>query len=135
MELLHKDLTDSILKVYFDVYNELGYGFLERVYQNALYMELKERGFFVEAQKQIRVFYKSREVGEYYADLVVNETVILELKAAEVVVPEFEYQLVNYLRATPVEVGLLLNFGPKPAFKRKVFTNDRKKLAHNTKFQ
>lgn len=127
MELLHKDLTDSILKVYFDVYNELGYGFLEKVYQNSMYLELKSRGFYVEAQKQIKVSYKGVEVGEYYADLVINEKVILELKAAECIVEDFEYQLINYLKATNMEVGLLLNFGKKPEFKRKVFENSRKK--------
>ena len=129
MELLHKKLTDRILKVYFEVYNELGYGFLEKVYQNALFLELKNKGFIVEAQKQIKVFYKGRNVGEYYADLIVDDTIILELKAAEVLVKNFEYQLINYLRATDKEVGLLLNFGPQPEFRRKVFSNDRKNLS------
>lgn len=128
MELLHKDITDRILKTYFEVYNELGYGFLEKVYQNAMFLELKSKGFTVEAQKQIKVFYKGDNVGVYYADLIVNDTVILELKAAEVLVKDFEYQLINYLRATCIEVGLLLNFGPKPEFKRKVFGNERKNL-------
>ncbi|WP_417264800.1 GxxExxY protein [Brumimicrobium sp.] len=126
MELLHKDLTDQILKTYFDVYNELGFGFLEKVYQNALFLELKNRGFFVEAQKQIKVYYKETQVGEYYADLIVNEAVILELKATEVIVKEFEFQLINYLKATDIEVGFLLNFGSKPEFKRRVFSNDKK---------
>jgi len=128
MELLHKELTDRILKVFFDVYNELGYGFLEKVYQNALFIELKARGFQVEAQKQIKVFYKGNEVGEYYADLVVNELVILELKAAEYLTKEFEWQLINYLRGTVMEVGLLLNFGKKPEFIRKVYENTRKNI-------
>src|SRR5690554_3552731 len=126
MELLHKTLTDQILKTFYDVYNELGYGFLEKVYQNSLYMELKNRGFQVEAQKQIKVYYKSTAVGEYYADLIVNDLIILELKATEVIVKEFEFQLINYLRATHIEVGLLLNFGIKPEFRRKVFENNRK---------
>jgi GxxExxY protein len=128
MELLHKELTDKILKAFFDVYNELGYGFLEKVYQNALFIELKARGFQVEAQKQIKVFYKGNEVGEYYADLVVNELVILELKAAEYFIKEFEWQLINYLRGTLMEVGLLLNFGKKPEFIRKVYENTRKNM-------
>ncbi|MER0439924.1 GxxExxY protein [Emticicia sp. W12TSBA100-4] len=131
MELLHKTLTDSILKVYFDVYNELGYGFLEKVYQNSMYLELKSRGFYVEAQKQIKVNYKGVEVGEYYADLIINEKVILELKAAECIVEDFEYQLINYLKATNMEVGLLLNFGKKPEFRRKVFENNRKSFIKN----
>lgn len=131
MELIHKNLTDSILKVYFDVYNELGYGFLEKVYQNSMYLELKSRGFYVEAQKQIKVNYKGVEVGEYYADLIINEKVILELKAAECIVEDFEYQLINYLKATNMEVGLLLNFGKKPEFRRKVFEKSRKKFIKN----
>jgi GxxExxY protein len=128
MELLHKELTDAILKTFYDVYNELGYGFLEKVYQNSMYIELQSRGFDVEAQKQIKVHYKGIVVGEYYADLVVNELVILELKAADAIVDEFEWQLVNYLRGTAMEVGLLLNFGKKPEFRRKVFENSRKNL-------
>ena len=126
MELLHKDLTDHILKVFYDVYNDLGYGFLEKVYQNSMYIELTERGFYVEAQKQIKVFYKGIGVGDYYADLVVNDTVIIELKAAEFMVKEFEWQLINYLKGTSIEVGLLLNFGKKPEFFRKVYENSRK---------
>jgi GxxExxY protein len=86
MDLLHKDLTDKVLKTFFDVYDELGYGFLEKVYQNALYLELKQRGLFVEAQKQIKVYYKEVQVGDYYADLVVNDLIILELKAAESII-------------------------------------------------
>ncbi len=128
MELLNKDLTEEIIKTFFDVYNELGYGFLEKVYQNALFLELKNRGFKVEAQKQIKVFYKSCIVGDYYADLVVNDIIILELKATDYIIPEFEFQLVNYLRATNIEIGFLLNFGIKPEFKRKIFENNRKKF-------
>ena len=128
MELLHKDLTDSILKTFYDVYNELGYGFLEKVYQNSLFLELRSRGFEVEAQKQIKVYYKGKEVGVYYADLIVNDLIILELKATEYIVEEFEWQLLNYLRGTNKEVGLLLNFGKKPEFRRKVFDNSRKNL-------
>jgi len=128
MELLHKDLTDAIIKTFYDVYNELGYGFLERVYQNSMYLELQVRGFKVEAQKQIKVYYKGQEVGDYYADLIVNDFVILELKATEIIVEEFEWQLINYLRGTDKEVGLLLNFGKKPEFRRKVFENSRKYL-------
>jgi len=129
--LLHKELTDEILNAFYDVYNELGYGFLERVYQNSLFLELKARGLEVEAQKQIKVFYKSYEVGEYYADLVVEDLVILELKASEYVVKEFEYQLINYLKGTNMEVGLLLNYGKKPEFIRKVYENNRKNRKAN----
>jgi len=126
MELLHKELTDEILGAFYDVYNELGYGFLERVYQNSLFLELKARGIQVEAQKQINVFYKGYEVGVYYADLVVEDLVIIELKAADFMIKEFEYQLINYLRGTNIEVGLLLNYGKKPEFLRKVYTNNKK---------
>jgi GxxExxY protein len=128
MELLHKELTDQILKTFYYVYNELGYGFLEKVYQNALFLELRNRGFQVEPQKKINVYYQKVIVGEYYADLIVNDLVILELKATEFILKEFEYQLINYLRATEIEVGLLLNFGSKPEFRRKVFENNRKNI-------
>lgn len=127
-DLLHKELSDAILKVYYAVYNELGYGFLEKVYQNAFYLELKNQGFNVIAQQQIKVFYKDDLVGEYYADLVVDNLIIIELKAAESLVQENELQLLNYLRATDKEIGLLFNFGKMPEFRRKIFTNDKKKI-------
>jgi GxxExxY protein len=126
MELLHQELTDVIIKTFYEVYNELGYGFLERVYLNSLYLELKSKGLNVEAQRKIQVYYKGIEVGEYYADLIVENSVILELKAADSIAPAFENQILNYLRGTNCEVGLLLNFGKKPEFKRKVFENSRK---------
>ena len=125
MDLLHKELTDKIISAYFCVYNELGYGFLEKVYQNSLFLELKARGLKVEAKKQIKVKYKGHEVGEYYADIVVENLIILELKAVDFLIKEFEYQLVNYLRGTDMEVGLLLNFGKRPEFIRKVYENRR----------
>jgi GxxExxY protein len=124
--ILHKELTGSILKLFYEVNNELGHGFLEKVYQNALYNELKNNGFEVESQKQIKVYYKNIEVGEYYADLIVNDKVILELKATEAITEAHEFQLLNYLKSTNIEVGLLLNFGKKPEFCRKVFQNYRK---------
>ena len=104
----------------------MGYGFLEKVYLNSLYLELKNKGFKVEAQKKIEVYYKGIEVGEYYADLIVENLVILELKVADSIISAFENQILNYLRGTNCEVGLLLNFGKKPEFKRKVFENSRK---------
>ena len=127
MSLIHKELTDNILSAFFEVYNELGYGFLEKVYQNALYYELRQRGFEVKSKLQVRVYYKKVEVGEYFPDLIINDLVILELKAAEYLLEEHEWQLLNYLKSTPIEVGLLLNFGKKPEFQRKVFENRRKK--------
>ena len=126
MKLLHQELTDVIIKTFYEVYNELGHGFLERVYQNSLYLELKNKGFKVEAQKKIEVYYKGIEVGQYYADLIVEDLIILELKAADCIVKEFENQILNYLKGTNCEVGLLLNFGTKPEFKRKIFENSRK---------
>jgi len=123
----HKEVTDKIIQAFYSVYNELGFGFLENVYQNALYFELIDRGFNVEPQKAIDVYYQTRLVGKYKADLVVDDLVILELKAVDYLVPEHELQLINYLKATDKEVGLLLNFGIKPEIRRKAFDNDRKK--------
>ena len=126
MDLKHKELTDGILKTFYEVYNELGYGFLEKVYQNSMYIELKNKGYKIEAQNKIKVYYKETEVGEYYADLMVENLVILELKAVDYIVKDFENQILNYLRSTDCEVGLLLNFGKKPEFRRKIFENNRK---------
>ena len=119
----HTEVTDQIIKGFYKVYNTLGFGFLEKVYENALFFELRKMGLYVEKQRQITVFYEEKEVGEYYADLVVDGKVIVELKAAEALCEEHELQLINYLKATEIEVGLLLNFGKKPELKRKVFTN------------
>jgi GxxExxY protein len=124
--LLHKSITDVILKVYYEVYNELGYGFLEKIYQNAMYFELKSLGYKVESQKQIKVYFKKQLVGEYYTDLLVEDKVIVELKATELLMNVHVAQIMNYLKATPIEVGLLLNFGEEPEFKRFIYTNDRK---------
>ncbi len=129
--LLHKKITDDILKTYYDVYNQLGYGFLEKVYQNAMYFELKSKGYKVEAQKQIKVYFKNQLVGEYYTDLLIEDKIILELKACEVLMNVHVAQLMNYLKATNIEVGLLLNFGEEPEFKRIIFTNDRKTYKKN----
>ena len=125
-KLKYKGLTDGVIQAFYCVYNELGFGFLENVYQNALYFELIQRGFDVEAQKAIDVYYQTRIVGKNKADLIVNDLVILELKAVDYLVPEHELQLINYLKATDIEVGLLLNFGMKPEIRRKAFNNDRK---------
>ena len=124
--LLHREITQQIINALYKVYNTLGFGFLEKVYQNALALELQRRGFHVERQKQLKVYYEAQMVGEYFADLVVEGLVILELKAAETLILAHEAQLMNYLKATEIEVGLLLNFGAKPEFKRIVFSNTRK---------
>jgi GxxExxY protein len=128
MELLHEELTNVIIKTFYEVYNELGYGFLEKVYQNSLYLELKNKGLKVEAQKRIAVFYKGTEVGEYYADLIVEDKIILELKAADCIIKDFENQILNYLRATDCEVGLLLNFGKNPNLKEKYLKISENKI-------
>ncbi len=120
----HSDITDKIIKCFYKVYNTLGYGFLEKVYENAMFLELRNLGLFVERQKQIKVYYESEKVGEYFADLIVSKAVIVELKAVESLCEEHEYQLINYLKATEIEVGLLLNFGKNSELKRKVFSNN-----------
>jgi GxxExxY protein len=129
--LLHKSITDIILKVYYEVYNELGHGFLEKVYQNAMYFELKARGLKVESQKEIKVYFKQQLVGEYYSDLIVENKVIIELKATEVLMNAHVAQTINYLKATPIEIGMLLNFGSEPEFKRLIYTNNKKSNLRN----
>jgi len=124
-------MTGEILRAFYDVYNELGYGFLERVYKNALHKELIKRGFNCSLERSIPVYYQGEVVGDYYADIIVNNTIILELKAVKTILPEHEAQLMNYLRATDAEVGLLLNFGSNPQQRRIVFTNDKKKKIVN----
>ena len=123
---LHSTLTSTIIKAYYNVYNKLGYGFLEKVYENALILELKKFDLKCEKQKPITVFYDDANIGEYFADIIVNDCVILELKAAECLLEEHEAQLINYLKATDIEVGLLLNFGKEAEFKRKAFNNHYK---------
>ncbi len=123
----HSELTDAIINVFYHVYNTLGYGFLEKVYVNAMIHELRKRGFKADHKVAIKVYYEGVVVGEYEADLLVNDLIILELKAAETIAPEHEAQLLNYLRATGIEVGLLLNFGPKPHVRRKIYETARGK--------
>ena len=126
-KLKHNEITDKIIKAFYQVYNTLGYGFLEKVYENALIIELKKLGLNVIAQHPIKVFYDNAIVGEYFADMFVESTVIIEIKAAKAISIEHEAQILNYLKATQLEVGLILNFGPKAEFSRKVFDNSRKK--------
>jgi GxxExxY protein len=126
MEAKHKDITELIIGAFYTVYNTLGYGFLERVYENAMVIELRKLGLKVVPQARIVVYYDEQVVGEYSADLLVEDAVIVELKATRNLAPENEAQLLNYLKATVYEIGLLLNFGPKPQIKRKVYDNERK---------
>jgi GxxExxY protein len=128
-KLKHKEITDSILGSFYEVYNELGDGFLESVYENALYIVLNGYGLYVEKQKDISVFFRGKSIGNFKADLIVNEKVIVELKAIRALNSAHEAQLINYLKATDIEVGLLLNFGRKPEFKRFVYDNKRKKIS------
>ncbi|HVM71596.1 MAG TPA: GxxExxY protein [Anaerolineales bacterium] len=123
--MLHEEITSDIINAFYKVYNTLGYGFLEKVYENALAQELSTRGHEVKQQVPIQVLYERKVVGEYYADLLVDDKVILELKTAESIAKEHEAQLLNYLKAVRIEVGLLLNFGKEPQFKRKIFTNQK----------
>jgi len=122
----HKSLSDIVLCCFYTVYNSLGYGFLEKVYENAMVHELTKRGVTSLSQFPIAVYYDGEAVGYYFADLVVENSVIVEIKAAKTLVVEHEAQMLNYLKATEIEVGLLLNFGPKAEFRRKVFDNTRK---------
>ena len=122
----YKEITDIILRSFYEAYNELGDGFLESVYENALYIVLTGYGLCVERQKDISVFFRGHIMGDFKADLIVNEKVIVELKAVRTLDPVHEAQLINYLKATTIEVGLLLNFGRKSEFKRFVCDNKRK---------
>lgn len=119
----HKDITSDIIKSFYKVYNNLGYGFLEKVYENALCLELKKMNYLVENQKSIQVFYDGEVVGNYFADFLINNKVIVELKAASSLCEAHKVQLINYLKATDKEVGLLLNFGVKAEFKRVISSN------------
>ena len=114
-------LTERIISCVYNVSNELGCGFLENVYENAMLVALRKAGLSAQSQVRFKVFYQGVDVGEYIADVVVEGVVLLELKAARALDSSHQAQLLNYLRATGIEVGLLLNFGPKPEFKRLVF--------------
>lgn len=119
VELLHKDLSSEIIAASFEVSNYLGTGFLEKVYENALKVELEIRGLLVETQKLVKVDYKGREVGLYQTDLLVNDTIIVEVKSTEKILSIHKAQIINYLKATGLQVGLIINFGnPKVEFER-----------------
>lgn len=125
-DLQHADLTQAVIGGFYDVYNQLGHGFLESVYQSALEIDLKAAHLAVQRQREIEVFFRGHCVGKYVADLVVQDQVVVELKAVRALTPAHEAQLLNLLKATCIEVGLLLNFGPKAEFKRMVFSNSNK---------
>tara|TARA_Y100000294_G_scaffold166722_1_gene175298 strand:- start:284 stop:676 length:393 start_codon:yes stop_codon:yes gene_type:complete len=125
-KIKYKEITDKILKSFYEVYNELGNGFLESVYEKAMLLVLKDCGLKAKSQKEILVSFRDEVIGTFKADIVVENKVIIELKAVRCIDPAHEAQLINYLKATPIEVGLLLNFGSKPEFKRFAFDNSRK---------
>ena len=122
----YEEITNKIIEAFFKVYNTLGYGFLEKVYRNALYFELMEMELKANLEKRILVYYKTHIVGDYCADLLVEDVISCELKTSESLQEGDENQLINYLKATNIEVGLLLNFGKKPQVKRKVYDNEKK---------
>jgi len=122
----HKALTEQIINIFYKVYNTLGYGFLEKLYESAMMIEFKMAGIPAFSQSPIKVHYNNELIGEYYADILVDDKVIVEIKASRNLALEHEAQLLNYLKATDIEVGLLLNYGPKPEIKRRILDNDRK---------
>ena len=122
----HSELTGKILGAFFQVHKELGYGFSEKVYEKALTILLSEIGLKVETQVHLCVYFHEQKVRDYIADMVVNDVVLLELKAVERIVEEHAAQLLNYLKAANIEVGLILNFGPIAEFRRKIYDNERK---------
>jgi len=125
---LHAEISDVVLKVFHDVYNELGGGFLESVYHNAFALALRQAGLRGEIEVAVPMYFRGLAVGDFFADLTVNQCVLLERKAVSVLDTAHHSQILNYLRATDFEVGLLLNFGPKPQFKRFLMDNHQKKI-------
>jgi GxxExxY protein len=122
----HSELTGKILGAFFQLHKELGFGFSEKVYESALEVLLPELGMIVERQRDICVYYHGKVVGEYKADMIVNGMVLLEIKSVEKLIDAHDAQLLNYLKATDLEVGLLLNFGRQAEFRRKIYDNPRK---------
>ena len=124
----HQDITEKIINAFYTVYNTLGWGFLEKVYQAAMEIELKKQGLRVQGQAPIHVFYDGICIGEYFADVLIEDCVITEFKSVEQLTDAHEAQLLNYLKASNIDVGLLLNFGPQPKFRRKVFETARRQV-------
>ncbi len=127
-DLKHRELTEKVIGVFYDVYNELGHGFLESVYRNSLRIALESQGLRVECEVPIPVWFRGNDVGDFRADMIVEDAVLLELKTTQAIDRAHEAQTMNYLRATHLEVGLILNFGPAPTFRRVVFSNQNKKI-------
>jgi GxxExxY protein len=124
--LKHAELSEKLIGIFFSIYNELGHGFLESVYEQAFSIALAEQGIFFQWQMAVPVFFHQQKIGDFRADLLVDGKILLELKTGREIDPAWEKQLLNYLRATEVEVGLLFNFGPQAQFRRYVFENEKK---------
>ncbi len=122
----HAELSEKIIGVFYTVHSDLGYGFNEKVYEKAFAIALRDAGLTVAEQVPINVYYHGQRVGEYVADMIVNDVILLELKATGTILEEHTAQLLNYLKATEYEVGFVMNFGKSASFSRKVFDNDRK---------
>jgi len=123
----YEDLTEKVINVFYKVYNTLGYGFLEKIYEKAMIIEFERMGLNYINQAPVKVYYEGEVIGDYIADFIVENKVIVELKAIRQLTKADENQLLNYLTATGLEVGLLLNYGEKPEIKRKVFDNELKR--------
>ncbi len=130
-ELKHSGLTSKIIGAFYDVYNELGHGFLESTYHASMVLALKQSDLTVAQEVGVPVWFRGEKVGQYFADMVVENIVLLELKAVRTLEPAHEAQLLHYLRATEIEVGLLFNFGVEPQFRRLLFDNARKQIRGN----
>lgn len=124
MEYKYSDITEKIIKCSYDVYNSLGSGFLEKVYENALTLKIKKIGLKAEQQYPIKVNFENEVVGEFFADILVEDKIIVELKALQELSDVHEAQLINYLKATKIEVGLLINFGPNIKIRRRIYTKN-----------
>jgi GxxExxY protein len=129
--LKHAELTERIIGIFYDVYNELGYGFLESIYEESLVIALRDAGVVVDRQVQLPVWFRGRKVGDFRADLMVEGKILVELKSARSLESTHEAQLLHYLKSTEIEIGLLLNFGTQPQFRRLLFDNERKKIREN----
>src|SRR6266699_960943 len=130
-ELKFAQLADKIIGIFYDVYNELGYGFLESVYEESLVIAMRASGLIVSRQVPVPVWFREHKVGDFRADLLVESCVLLELKCARLLDTAHEAQLLHYLKSTQIEVGLLLNFGLRPQFRRLLLDNERKKIREN----
>jgi GxxExxY protein len=128
----HSELTEKIIGIFYQVYNELGFGFLESVYRKSLQYALEQEGITAEAEAPIAVYFRGRNVGDFRADLVVNGSILIELKTADRIIPAHEAQALNYLRGSSLEVALILNFGPKPQIRRLVLETGRMRARGQT---